>query len=81
MLKTFDDKVSAYTMNINHTMKEIKILDDDRSKFKVKCSCGHTQVITNADRTICRWCGKWLYKNKQIEFRYKLKENIRNNLK
>ena len=48
------------------------------SSFKVKCKhCGRKVVMTNAERTICSWCGHFVYRNSKIEFKYKLKEMLR----
>ena len=43
----------------------------------VKCKCGHSVTMANAERTICSWCGKWVYKNSKVEFKYRLKEKLR----
>ena len=58
------------------TLEEQKKLDSQRTLMLKKCSCGHTIAIVFADRTICSHCGKWVYRNKQIEFKYKLKEKM-----
>lgn len=48
------------------------------SLFTVYCPCGHSVAIPNkVDRVLCTWCGKWVYKNKQTEFRYKLQEQLK----
>lgn len=39
---------------------------------RVKCSCGHSLVMVNKDKEICNWCGKWVFKNKADEFKYRL---------
>ena len=39
-----------------------------------KCSCGKTVVISKQDRALCSECGHWVYKNKTLEFKCKLKE-------
>lgn len=52
-------------------------LAEEKNKYKVKCKCGTKTVMTNADRTICRGCGHWLYRTKEIEFREKMKEKLR----
>ena len=54
-----------------------KIINEEH-KFQVKCKCGTKTVMVNADKTICRGCGHWLYRNKQIEFRERLKEKMNN---
>ena len=47
------------------------------SKCKVKCECEHTIVMPKADRTICSYCGNWIYRTPQIEFRYKMMKNLK----
>lgn len=52
------------------------------SNATVKCKhCGHSKTMPNAERTICNWCGYWIYKNDLIEFKYLLKERIKKNEK
>lgn len=60
----------------NLTFKDIDKIADEKSKATIKCKCGHSKVMPNADRTICSWCGKWVYRTKEIEFKYKLRETI-----
>lgn len=46
-------------------------------KVKFRCKCGHKVVIPAwVDRQICDWCGNYVYKNKEIEFKHKLKGAI-----
>lgn len=52
-------------------------LFNERTHSKTTCECGHRVLISNKkDRQICSWCGKYVFKNKQAEFRYKFKENL-----
>lgn len=60
--------------------REIRRLEEERSKYKVQCKCGTKTIMTNADRTICRGCGHWIYRTKEIEFREKMKYELRRNL-
>lgn len=46
------------------------------SENKVKCRCGHSQLVLY-DKQLCRWCGNWVFKNKKEEFKHRVKENIR----
>lgn len=46
-------------------------------KFKVKCKCSHTFIISRVDRALCNHCGRWVYKNPEIEFRYKMLEKLK----
>lgn len=46
---------------------------------KVKCICGHSVTFnTNYQRT-CSWCGRLVYPNKKMEFKEKLKKEMRKN--
>ncbi len=56
--------------------KEDKIAEE-KEKFKVQCKCGTKTVMSSADRTICRGCGHWIYRTKEIEFRERMKELIK----
>ena len=57
------------------TNKQIEIAHEIAMKNTVKCSCGHSVVITNRyNRTLCKWCGKWVFKTKKDEFIYRLNE-------
>ena len=47
------------------------------SKYRVKCKCSHTVILISRDRAICTHCGNWIYKTPQIEFRYKLQEQLK----
>lgn len=49
---------------------------NEMSKYIVKCKCSHSVVITKQDRVLCTYCGNYVYKNKKIEFRYKLRERL-----
>lgn len=44
----------------------------------VKCKCGHTfLMMRNENKRLCSVCGKYYYKDKKLEFREKLKEELR----
>lgn len=64
-------------INIYKTFKEIKDKEDIQSKYKIRCKCGHIMVLVGKDRKMCRWCGHWVYKSPQIEFRYKLTDKLK----
>lgn len=50
------------------------------SDLSVKCKCGHSVVMYNFDKKLCGWCGKYVYKDKQTEFKYKLKNKMKGRL-
>lgn len=48
--------------------------------FRVKCKCGHSIIFTsNREKFICNHCGRYVYKNKKIEFKDKILRERRNN--
>ena len=62
----------------------IKKLEKDKSRIQMyanntyKCKCGHSVTIRPvSEKALCRWCGKWVFKNKQDEFKFRMKEKIR----
>lgn len=55
-------------------VKEYDILQD----YMVKCKCSHTILFTGVkDRLCCSYCGRWVYKNKLSEIKYKMKEYLK----
>lgn len=40
-------------------------------KYTCKCSA-RTIIPDNMEKVICRNCGKWVFKNKRDEFKYRL---------
>lgn len=55
--------------------KEWKRMTDEYDKVKYKCECGHTVIIPyHIDKQLCSWCHRYVFKNKQDEFRYRLNE-------
>lgn len=61
----------------NLTFEDIEKIASAKTEATIKCECGHSIVMSKADRTICSWCGKWVYRTKAIEFRYKMKEKMK----
>lgn len=50
-----------------------EVFDSYLSNYKVKCKCGHTIVMVRRKKVLCSHCGYYVYKNKQEEFRDKMK--------
>lgn len=46
---------------------------DTNNKVYCKCGCGVVFYNTGRDRLICPNCKHFIYKNKEIEFKYKMK--------
>lgn len=58
--------------------KEEQRLTEILEPYKVKCSCGHTVVITNKyRRKICNWCGKMNYLHEEDKKRNDFKLEMR----
>lgn len=52
------------------TMRELE-------KTKRYCKCGHSLIMPIwVDKQLCDWCGNYVYKDKETEFKYKLKGAI-----
>lgn len=48
------------------------------SEFMYKCECSHTQLIPNQiDKVICSHCGRWIYRDKNIEFKDRMKSLLK----
>lgn len=58
------------------TYKDMEKLSNSISSCKVKCDCGHTVILAKQDVALCSWCGKYVFKNKEIEFKFRLKEQM-----
>ena len=48
------------------------------TKNSTKCKCGHTNFLGSRDKIVCSWCCRYVFKNKQIEFVYRIGEMIKN---
>lgn len=60
-------------MNYQYMTKRLNVLTRD----KITCKCGHRVLLGRQDRIICSFCNRYVYKNKEIEFKYKLLEKKR----
>lgn len=60
------------------TIKEFKRMTDEYEKVKYICKCGHRVVIPKwVDKQLCDWCGRYVFKDKRSEFKYRIKEAIK----
>ena len=47
------------------------------SSIKVKCKCGHSQVIpVFMDVANCSFCGKKIHNNTKLYFKYKMRKEL-----
>ena len=67
-------------MKLSGSYKDIKRYSKAVDLLKVQCkNCGRkTPFFSRTDRVICTWCRNYIYKNEQVEFKYKMKEVMRN---
>jgi hypothetical protein len=57
--------------------KKDKVDLDFYTKNSTKCKCGHTNFLGSRDKVICSWCNRYVFKNKRIEFMYRVGELIK----
>lgn len=60
------------------TDEEYKRMTAELDKVKYRCKCGHRVIIyNNREKSVCEWCGNYVFKNKKDEFKYRVKERIK----
>lgn len=58
--------------------KEFNRQTDMLDKAKYKCKCGHRVIIPKwVDKQVCSWCGNYVFKSKQDEFKYKMQNKLK----
>lgn len=58
----------------NQIVKDQRKIQD----YMVKCKCSHTILFTGIkDRLCCSHCGRYVYRDKKAEIKYKLKEYLK----
>jgi hydrogenase maturation factor HypF (carbamoyltransferase family) len=67
------EKYSGYELL---SEKELKKIHESQEEYKITCSCGTKTVLVDADKTICRGCHNYVFKDKETEFKYRLKEKM-----
>lgn len=56
-----------------------ELMEEYYSQYKHTCKCGHVMAISpKQDRVLCNHCNKYIYRTPELEFRYKLKERVKN---
>lgn len=58
------------------TVKEYERMCNEYDKVKYVCTrCGRRNIIPyNVEKVICSWCGRYVFKSKKDEFKYRLQE-------
>lgn len=64
-----------YELNYK-TKEEDNKLIDELSKHRYKCKCGHVVIITKQNKTLCTFCGNWVFKSDLDEFKFRLMERL-----
>ena len=60
------------------TVEEFSRMSNEYDKVKYRCKCGRRVVIpARVDKQICSWCGRYVFKNNQEEFKYRIKEKMK----
>ena len=58
--------------------KEYQRRVDELNKVKITCKCGRKVVVpVFIDKQLCSWCGNYVYRNKQVEFKEKMKQRLK----
>ena len=58
--------------------KEFERMTDEYDKVKYLCKCGHRVIIPQkCEKRLCNWCGHYVFKTKEDEFKYRIGEKIR----
>lgn len=64
-------------MDFKKHFKQARKKENYFTPLKHKCKCGHTIMIPAfRDKILCDWCGHYVYRDEQAEFKDKLKQNI-----
>ena len=69
-------------MNFKEDTKRFKRMTETYDEVKYICKCVHRVIIPNGvNKQICDWCNNYVFKNKKEEFKYRLKEEMRRNVR
>ena len=62
-----------------YTNKQYQRMSNEYEKVKIKCPhCGRKLVIPVwVDKQLCSWCNHYVFRDKQKEFKYRIKEKIK----
>lgn len=60
------------------SMDEFNRQTAEYDKVKYRCKCGHRVIIPHwRDKGLCNWCHNYVYKDKKLEFKERIKEKLR----
>lgn len=59
------------------TNEDLSKILNDITQATIKCSCGHSVLIPQKqNKFICSWCGNYVFRTKEEEFKYRMKEKL-----
>lgn len=59
----------------NYRFMTDKLNEMTRNTFK--CECGHSVVIIpTRTKKLCSWCGRWVFRSKIEEFKFRVREQL-----
>lgn len=59
-------------------IKNVNKIHQEKTDNTYKCPCGHSVVIRpTEEKALCYWCNKWVFRRKEDEFKYRLKEKLK----
>lgn len=71
-----NDELRNY-INFAKDTKRFKRLTQVYDEVKYRCKCGRRVVISEGQtKALCDWCHNYVFKTKQDEFKYRLKEKM-----
>lgn len=56
-------------------LRRSRKLESAIDEITFKCPCGHSVEVFR-DRRVCNHCGRLIFKNKEDEFKYRLREKL-----
>lgn len=63
------------------TIQEDSVLANEKRKMKIECPyCRHLinfYAFEHVDKKLCRYCRKYVFKDKEAEFKYKMKQKMK----
>jgi len=60
------------------TFQEIIDYDHALASGKFECKCGHRVIIPkHVDKRLCSWCKNYVFRDKKVEFEYRMKERLK----
>lgn len=64
---------------MKYTKEEDDRMFQEMSKHRKKCKhCGHSSVIpVYVDKKVCSWCGNYVFRTDEIEFKFRLEEKLK----